>query len=296
MPSFASAGQDLLVEQPVLALDEPCARARHLAEDLAAASGRRAPRPAAPSLICSFRPETRISKNSSRLEETMQRKRRRSSSGTALVLGLREHAAVELERLQLAVEEMLGAWRDTRLACRCLVFLAMRLCALRDDRVTGRDGILPPDGIQHPRRGRPRLQQLPPRHRPRGRRPDLPARLAEGNGAPGRGPHAPTSASTTERRSARWRRCGASPSGSRACRAERCAWSAPTRCAWRRMPAQFLRKAETTLGFPDRGDLRARGGAPHLPRRGALAAAGRATTGSWSTSAAARPSSSSATR
>ena len=35
-----------------------------------------------PSLICSLMPATRISKNSSRFEETMVRKRSRSSSGT----------------------------------------------------------------------------------------------------------------------------------------------------------------------------------------------------------------------
>ena len=37
--------------------------------------------PAAPRVICSFRPPTRISKNSSRLLDTMHRKRNRSSSG-----------------------------------------------------------------------------------------------------------------------------------------------------------------------------------------------------------------------
>ena len=52
------------------------------------------------------RPATRISKNSSRFDETMHRKRSRSSSGTAGVLGLREHAALELEDAELAVEEM----------------------------------------------------------------------------------------------------------------------------------------------------------------------------------------------
>ena len=40
-----------------------------------------------------------------------------------LVLGLREHAAVEFERLQLAVEEMLG--RQTSDACRT-AFLVLR--------------------------------------------------------------------------------------------------------------------------------------------------------------------------
>ena len=59
---------------------------------------------------------------------------------------------------------------------------------------------------------------------------------------------------------------------------------------------QFLREARAGARLPDRGDLGPRGGAPHLPRRGARAAASaRSTSGAWwSTSAAARPSSSSA--
>ena len=65
------------------------------------------PLAAAPSLICSFRPETRISKNSSRFDETMQRNFSRSSERNGFVLGLREHAPIELEGLQFPIEEML---------------------------------------------------------------------------------------------------------------------------------------------------------------------------------------------
>ena len=56
------------------------------------------------------------------------------------------------------------------------------------------------------------------------------------------------------------------------------------------VPARGARRAR----LPDRGDLRPRGSAPDLPRRGALAAAHRRNGAWWSTSAAARPSSSSA--
>ncbi len=64
---------------------------------------RRAPAGAPSSMRC-FRPATRISKNSSRLVQTMPRKRSRSSSGTSRVLRLGQHALVELEQAELAVD------------------------------------------------------------------------------------------------------------------------------------------------------------------------------------------------
>ena len=87
---------------------------------------------------------------------------------------------------------------------------------------------------RHAGRGRPRLEQLPPADRPRGRRPDLSARRGARGGAPGRRPHRPRSASTAPRRPRRSRRSPSSASGCAASRARRCARSAPTRCAWRR--------------------------------------------------------------
>ena len=75
-------------------------------------SGREAVGPgvaAAPSLICSFTPE------SADLEELVEVGRDDAQELQPLeqrhgaVLGLREHAAVEFERLQLAIEEMLGS-------------------------------------------------------------------------------------------------------------------------------------------------------------------------------------------
>ena len=82
------------------------------------------------------------------------------------------------------------------------------------------------------------------------RRPDLSARFAQGNGAPRQRAHGRQAARRARPRSARWPRSSASPSASRACRARRCAWSAPTRCAWRRTPAPSCAAPRPTLGFP----------------------------------------------
>ena len=65
-----------------------------------APAGRRVPRCRIPKRTCCFRPATRTSKNSSRLLLKIVRKRRRSSSGSERVLGLRQHAPVELEQAQ----------------------------------------------------------------------------------------------------------------------------------------------------------------------------------------------------
>ena len=77
-------------------------RARPAASCRAAGSSRAA----APSA-----PATRISKNSSRLLPTMHRKRSRSSSGTSGILRQREHAPVEVEQRQLAVDQRIGSDR-----------------------------------------------------------------------------------------------------------------------------------------------------------------------------------------
>ena len=57
-----------------------------------------------PAATCCFRPATRTWKNSSRLLAKMARKRARSSSGLRSSLRLEQHALVELEPRQLAVD------------------------------------------------------------------------------------------------------------------------------------------------------------------------------------------------
>ena len=64
-----------------------------------------AARTATPAAIRRLRPATRTMKNSSRLLAKIARKRVRSSSGQLLVLGERQHALVEAQPGQLAVEE-----------------------------------------------------------------------------------------------------------------------------------------------------------------------------------------------
>ena len=81
MPLPASAGSICLFSNSY------CRMTRLRACSLTAANtslaGRRSsPVISLPSLICSFNPAIRISKNSSRLEETMDKKRSRSSKGT----------------------------------------------------------------------------------------------------------------------------------------------------------------------------------------------------------------------
>ena len=61
-----------------------------------------------PAASCSMRPETRTSKNSSRFWLKMARNLARSSSGQVRVLGQGEHAVVEVEPRELAVEEPIG--------------------------------------------------------------------------------------------------------------------------------------------------------------------------------------------
>ena len=55
-----------------------------------------------------LRPATRTMKNSSRLLAEIERNRTRSSSGWASLLGLLEHAAIEMQPRQLTIDEALG--------------------------------------------------------------------------------------------------------------------------------------------------------------------------------------------
>ena len=80
-----------------------------------AGSRRRTPRPAArpsgpgsgrPSLICSFSPATRISKNSSRLRRDDGDEAQPLEQRHRVVGRLRQHAAVEREDAELAIEEL----------------------------------------------------------------------------------------------------------------------------------------------------------------------------------------------
>ena len=57
-----------------------------------------------PSSCRCFRPATRISKNSSRLPEEMHRNFSRSSSGTRVIEGLRQHPLIELQQGEFAVD------------------------------------------------------------------------------------------------------------------------------------------------------------------------------------------------
>ena len=90
-----------------------CARALGQRDDLgrdrgqllAAASGRRRTACATPASTCCFRPATRTWKNSSRLLAKIARNLARSSSGSDLVLGQRQHARVEVDPRQLPVQE-----------------------------------------------------------------------------------------------------------------------------------------------------------------------------------------------
>ena len=116
-------GKDLLVQQAVLALDDALRPRRDLAEDLergeAVGTARRRPQL-----------DLLLQARDADLEELVQVRGDDAKELEALeqrhraVVGLREHAAVELEGLQLAIEEMLvgGA---TRAWPRALVFLAM---------------------------------------------------------------------------------------------------------------------------------------------------------------------------
>ena len=216
MPAAAQRRQELLVAAAGTArATSACARREIACELLArpAAVGA-APRQAGSSSCC-LRPATRISKNSSRLLPTMQRKRSRSSSGTRVVLRLREHAAVERELRQLAVDRRGGGRfhgsarrrrrRRPNVADRRVMLgnydtgatapaRDPRGRAPRGDRgifLLRSDSTFPLDhawvcrGPHHPRRRRPRIEQLPARNRPRRRRPDLPARHVARDAADG---------------------------------------------------------------------------------------------------------------
>jgi hypothetical protein len=124
MPSFASAGNISSFSSLYWRCTMSCA-ARATCLKTSAGGRPSGPAAGAPSLICSFTPESRISKNSSRFEETMQRKRSRSSSGT-----FRSSACASTRRLNAsACSSRLRKWagfsRDARAGCGGFVFLAM---------------------------------------------------------------------------------------------------------------------------------------------------------------------------
>src|SRR5258708_18991688 len=137
MPALASAGRISSLSRRYWRSTMPWARAETWRNTSSGAmpSG---PVVAAASLICSFSPETRISKNSSRLEETMQRKRRRSSSGTA-----RSSAWASTRRLNSrACSSRLRKCSCDRRAMRAaslLGFLPMTLSSPHDRLVTARE-------------------------------------------------------------------------------------------------------------------------------------------------------------
>ena len=152
---------------------------------------------------CSLRPATRISKNSSRLLLTMHRKRSRSSSGVAGSCASVEHAAVERELRQLAVDrrrarkfhrfghaaagrigkrDSLSRPHDSHITTgsgRGIRRRASEATFSANLRLSNRNPVPPhaPTQSRPPSgRRRPRVEQLPARNRPRRGQPDLPAR------------------------------------------------------------------------------------------------------------------------
>ena len=108
MPCSSSAGQQLVLQ--ARAPGAPCGSATM---PRIASSVSRGVRPSCsgvsmPASTWSCRPATRTMKNSSRLLAAIARNFSRSSSGTSGVLGELEHALVELQPRQLAVEVQLG--------------------------------------------------------------------------------------------------------------------------------------------------------------------------------------------
>ena len=90
--------------------------ARHRLADARELLGRASARPGSwsvmPARTWPLRPATRTMKNSSRLLAEIDRKRSLSSSGWLRVLGLLQHAAIEMQPGQLPVDESLGARRQ----------------------------------------------------------------------------------------------------------------------------------------------------------------------------------------
>src|SRR5690348_7078766 len=143
MPSFASDGKISSLSSRYWRSTMPCARAETWRKT---SSGMRpsGPAAAAPSLICSFTLDTRISKNSSRFDETMQRNLSRSSSGTDLSSACARTRRLNSRAWSSRLRKCSGEWRCTRFesALSALGFLAMRMAALCDRSVTRADGIL----------------------------------------------------------------------------------------------------------------------------------------------------------
>src|SRR5947207_2970844 len=144
IPSFASAGKISSLSSRYCRSTMPCARAATWRKT---SSGVRpsGPAAAAPSLICSFTLETRISKNSSRFEVTMQRNLSRSSSGTDLSSACARTRRLNSRACSSRLRKCSGEWRCTRLdesAFWAFTFLAMRMAVLCDRSVTRADGIL----------------------------------------------------------------------------------------------------------------------------------------------------------
>src|SRR5690349_13104963 len=143
MPSFASAGKISSLSSRYWRSTMPCARAATWRKT---SSGVRpsGPAAAAPSLICSFTLETRISKNSSRFDETMQRNFSRSSSGTDLSSACASTRRLNSRACSSRLRKCSGEWRCTRFgsALAAFGFLAMRMAGLCDRSVTRADGIL----------------------------------------------------------------------------------------------------------------------------------------------------------
>ena len=103
MPAALERRQQLALSSGTARRPARCAAADRLAADRRRPC-RRGRRASEPSSRRCFSPATRISKNSSRLVHEIVRNLTRSSSGTRVVLRLRQHAPVELEQRELAVD------------------------------------------------------------------------------------------------------------------------------------------------------------------------------------------------
>ena len=227
-----------------------------------------------PSLICSLMPATRISKNSSRFEETIVRNRSRSSSGTdssaACASTRRLNARMPSSRLseRHAEPRFVPVMRLMSIRIRSYIPMTPVVYA-----PTRRVLPCPANGApRNPRRSRPWIQQLPSPGRAHRGRPDLPARHAP-RADPARCRADCRQAARPREPGTRARGAGAVPraaarpaAGRRARGRHECA---AHRQELGRLPARGARDAR----FPDRGHRGTRGSAPHLSRRRARAAA-----------------------
>ncbi len=114
MPSSRSAGISSSLSTRYCSLTSALRLLRDGAQHARRSSGCPAPRAPRFTARRCFRPETRISKNSSRFVDEMQRNFSRSSSGTRRIHRLLQDAQVERKLRQLAVDVVVGKFEIQR--------------------------------------------------------------------------------------------------------------------------------------------------------------------------------------